>query len=117
MWWEPLVEALVAASVKWIEPLVAAVFGTAIAWLGWLGKKALLKKQAKTAALEAEQHFGTASGLGPSKRQRANETLRRTMSGLVTTQSNRAIAIQDHGMKAVEQKKNSDPPPEQPPPN
>ncbi len=96
--------AFVAAVVDWMPQLVG---GAASLLIVWMGKAKLLKSQARTAALEAEKEL-PGTGLGAKRKVIANNKLKQTMSGLVTTQANRASAIQDHGMKAVEDKKKND---------
>jgi len=98
-----------AAVTQWV-PLVIAAAATFV--IAWFGKQTMLKKAARTAALDAEKSVGTGPGLGPRKKVFARETMMGTMSGKFSTVAAIDAAIEDHGMKAVQRA--SEPPPEAP---
>ncbi len=90
--WTEIIEAI----LPWIKPTVAAAFGLLITWLL---KRAALIKAAKDAAVEAEKAIGP--GQGPQKKRKANDLLKQTWHGKMTTQMNMEAVIQEHGMKEI----------------
>lgn len=89
-----------SAVTQWMPMMIGAIATFVIAWLG---KQTLLKKGAKAAALEAERSMGPGPGLGPRKKIRARDTLMGTLSGKLSTIATIDAAIENQGMKAVDE--------------
>ncbi len=101
---DEILAELIEAVVPLIKPLVTAA---ALVLLTWLGKKAALIRGAKSAALAAEETDKAAA----EKKAHARKLLSQTMAGRLTTLHNIDQAIEDHGMRAVKEKRNSSRPP------